>query len=236
MQASDEEAAQLQEVQQVGHGGDPADVDDMEHPAEAQLLPGGAADFGNDADGSQQVNSETRRLMNDGPPQPQLTIVVNSLHRLVSGETDSQFHNGGVDANDADDELEGPLHGGRHAANNGGRGGGRHHHHTLRRHGSASAYAGPATSATGIGGRPDGAAASSRAATAEREVEADLLGGMGAPQGDVAGPSGLVPQQRGESTGAGAGQRRRGEKRKRASQQGIAESEGSGSASGAGSE
>ena len=113
----------------------------------------------------------------DGPPQPQLTIVVNSTHHLVSGETDSQFHTGmGVDANDADDELDGPrVHGNGRHNNVGGRGAGRHHGH--QRH--ILPHAGPATSATRAGGAHiNGAMASSRSAllvASAGEIELCLL-------------------------------------------------------------
>ena len=228
--------AAAQEVEQAdpNHGHGLHQGVDVAHPAEAELLPGSQQDLGSGADGG-QLDSDIRRLIEDvGPPQPQLTIVVNSTHHLLSGETDSQFHNGAVDANDADDELDGPVHGGhggRHNNNNngGGRVDGRHHHN-LRHHAGVGgvAFAGPATSATGAGG-PSGGLILSREMAAAAADEGT---------GDVDGRSGLrgeMPHRAGGGTAYGAQQqiRRRGEKRKRAPALGqMVAGEGNGSVSG----
>ena len=184
----------------------------------------------------------------DGPPQPQLTIVVNSTHHLVSGETDSQFHNGmGVDANDADDELDGPrVHGrGRYTnGGGGGRGGGRHHGHPRQHHGAALPLAGPATSATrAAGAHLNGVMSRSvlfavdGAVNEDRDLS-DSGGdeGGGGEHGETMGPGpSVLPAPRGVGVTGSASQRRRGEKRKRVSQLGLAANEGNGSVSAAGS-
>ncbi len=219
MQAS-EEAAQMQEVQQANHSGaGPANVE-VAHPAEAVLMMPGGED-GAEYEGP---TSDSLRLMNDGPPQPQLTIVVNSTHRPASGETDSQFHNGGVDANDADDELDGPKRnaggGGRQAGVSGRHGGGHHHPSPpLPPQGSpsaaavgAAAYAGPATSATGqLHGAVAAvsAAAGSVLAGGGRDDAAGLPGddvGLAAQQGETPRPSGALVESHAQYNGSHCGQ------------------------------
>ena len=224
--------AAAQEVEQAdpSHGHGLHQGADVAHPAEAELLPGSQQDFGSGADGG-QLNSDIRRLIeDDGPPQPQLTIVVNSTHHLLSGETDSQFHNGAVDANDADDELDGPVHGGhggRHNNNNGGgRGDGRHHHNQRHHSGVGGlAFAGPATSATGAGGGLIQSREMAAAAADEGTGDVDGRSGQrGEMQHRVGGGTGLGVQQQ---------IRRRGEKRKRAPALGqMVAGEGNGSVSG----